>query len=172
MDMKRLFCLLVTLASVTIGFSQSLSDLERNPSFKGITIGAPISKYSNILKFKNSSRGKTAYTITDSKYYSIFNISVDNAVVLEKDGVVNAVLLSKTFRNSNNDLSELKILQALESDLTSKYGGPNVNISDPSRIPAVFGVRWRSRTIYIDIALIDEDKPELQYFLYQKEEDY
>ena len=97
---------------------------------------------------------------------------MDKAVVLEKDGVVDAVLLSKTFTYSNGDLSELKILKALESDLTSKYGSPNVNISDPSRIPAVFGVRWKAQTIFIDIALIDNDKPQLQYFLYKKEEDY
>lgn len=170
--MKRFLCLLTIFTSVTITFSQSLSDLDRNPSFKGITIGAPISNYSSILKYKNTSNGKTAYTITDNKYYSIFNISVDQAVVLEKGGVVNAVLLSKTFHDSNNDLSELNILKALESDLTLKYGGPNVNISDPSRIPAVFGVRWRARNVFIDIALIDSDKPRLEYFLYQVEEDY
>lgn len=170
--MKKLLCIIAIITSVTFAFSQSLSDLERNPSFKGITIGAPISQYSNILKYQNSSSGKTAYTVTDRKYYSIFDISMDKVVVLEKNGVVDAVLLSKTFVYSNNDLSELKILKALESDLTSKYGSPNVNISDPSRTPAVFGVRWRAQTIYIDIALIDNDKPQLQYFLYKKVEDY
>ena len=106
-----------------------MADLERNPSFKGITIGAPISKYSNILKYQGSSSGKTAYTVTDRKYYSIFDISMDKVVVLEKNGVVDAVLLSKTFAYSNNDLSELKILKALESDLTSKYGSPIISSS-------------------------------------------
>ena len=168
---KILFILFTSLLSIE-AFSQSMADLERNPSFKGITIGAPISKYSNILKYQSSSSGKTAYTVTDRKYYSIFDISMDKVVVLEKNGIVDAVLLSKTFVYSNNDLSELKILKALESDLTSKYGSPNVNISDPSRTPAVFGVRWRAQTIYIDIALIDNDKPQLQYFLYKKVEDY
>ena len=170
--MKKILLTLFIFFLAVNTFSQSMAELERYPSFKGITIGEPISKYSSILNYQRSAKGKTVYTIIDKKFYSIFDISMDKAVVLEKDGVVDAVLLSKTFVNSKGDLSELKLLEVLESDLASKYGSPNVNISNLSITPAVFGVRWRTHDIYIDIQLIDNEKPQLQYFLYKKQEDY
>lgn len=62
---KILFTLLVSLLSVGT-YSQSVADLERDPSFKGITIGAPISKYSDILSFSHTSKGKNVYRVKGS----------------------------------------------------------------------------------------------------------
>ena len=54
--------------------AQSLFDLGRAPSFKGIAIGTPISKYSNILNFSHVSKDKDVYSVYDSHYLSIFNV--------------------------------------------------------------------------------------------------
>lgn len=59
---KILFTLLIFLLTAE-AFSQSVTDLERDPSFKGITIGAPISKYSDILSFSHTSQGKMSIVL-------------------------------------------------------------------------------------------------------------
>ena len=54
---KILFIFLISFFAVK-GFSQSVANLERDPSFKGVTIGASIGKYSDILTFSHTSQGK------------------------------------------------------------------------------------------------------------------
>ena len=74
-------------------FSQSVADLERDPSFKGITIGAPISKYSDILKFSHVSKGKNVYKVNNSYYLSVFNVTMQDMLVVENNGRVYAIML-------------------------------------------------------------------------------
>lgn len=171
--MKRLFCLLVTLASVTIGFSQSLSDLDNNPSFKGITIGAPISKYSDILRFLGADKGKNSYDITDQSILSIFNIKMDNGVVLEKNGKVDAILLFKTY---SPGIFNVKELEVLKSSLSFKYGRPNVDLNDFSGTPTVAGVRWQASSTIIDAVYLfygtNQPGSGLRYQLYKRNDDY
>ena len=70
--MKKILSLLVTFLYVTIASSQSIQKLDNNPSFKGITIGAPISKYSEILLFSHVYLGRNIYHVRASNYLSIF----------------------------------------------------------------------------------------------------
>ena len=170
--MRIIVSVFAILTSVTVAFSQSLSDLDKNPSFKGIAIGSPISKYSSILKYRNTSDGMTVYTITDKQYYSLFNITVDNAAVIAKDGVVNAVYLRKSFPESRNDLSELKLLESIAFGLKSKYGGYNVDHTNTSKTPAIFGMGWMARNVMIQIGFIDEEIPILEYTLSKRDDDY
>ena len=119
--MKRL-CLFLCLLTISIvSISQSLNDLDNNPSFKGITLGSPISKYSDILEYDGVNKGKTVYQINDLKYYSIFNIKMERALVFEKDGLVWAIILTK--KNPAGTFSP-KELEALKSSLAFKYGSP------------------------------------------------
>lgn len=93
---KILFTFLISL--LTVGaYSQSVADLERDPSFKGITIGAPISKYSDILSFSHTSKGKNVYRVRESRYLSIFNNRMDDMIVVESNGKVYAIQLTKTY---------------------------------------------------------------------------
>lgn len=98
---KILFTLLIFLLTAE-AFSQSVTDLERDPSFKGITIGAPISKYSDILSFSHTSQGKNVYRVSQSSYLSIFNIRMQDMIVVERDGKVYAIQLTKTYPSDSD----------------------------------------------------------------------
>lgn len=174
--MKRNVCMFLFI-SMTIGcFSQSMADLDSDPSFKGITIGAPISKYSDILKYQKTDNGKSAYIISDSKYLSIFNIKMDKAIVVENAGKVEAIIIAKEYPLDNHGAcvfnpSELEILR---SNLTFKYGKPNVDISDHSGL-SVAGFRWHAETVMLDIAYLFRgtfERAGLRYLLYQRKDDY
>ena len=170
----RIVLFLASLFSVVISNNaQSLSDLDRDPSFKGITIGTPISKYSEFLTYQGTIKGKNAYTITDLQYLSIFNIKMDKGVVLEKNGRVDAILLSKTYSSGMFNVKELEVLQ---SNLEFRYGTPNVSLDDFSETPSVAGVRWQANSNMIDIVYLfygtNQPGSGLRYCLYKRNDDY
>lgn len=171
--MKKLLSLILLLVSVISNYAQSLSDLDRDPTFKGITIGSPISKYSSFLSYQSTSKGKNAYTITDSQYLSIFNIKMDKGIVLEKDGRVDAILLSKTYTSGVFNVNELNVLR---SSLEFRYGTPNVSLDDFSDTPTVAGFRWQAKSNVIDAAYLfygtDQPGSGLRYCLYKRNDDY
>lgn len=172
--MNRLFLFLYLFTAFTLNsFSQSLYDLDREPSFKGITIGEPISKYNNFLKYQGYNKGTNAYTITDTNYLSIFNIKMDKGIVVEKNGRVEAIFLSKTYSPGIFYVKELEVLQ---SSLTDRYGQPNVNLTDFSDTPSVAGVRWQANSIVIDVAYLfygtNQPGSGLRYILYKRNDDY
>ena len=153
--------------------SQSLNDLDRDPSFKGITIGAPISKYSNILKYRNTIKGKNGYDVTDPKYLSIFNIKLDGAIVIEENGQVGSIMLYKSYNTGMFDTRELEVLHY---SLSSRYGSPNVDLTNFSETPAVAGYRWETKSVMLDIAFLfmgtGQPGSGLRYILYQRHDDY
>lgn len=75
--MKNILLLLSFLMSIFTMHSQNIQQLEAKPSFKGITIGMPISEISNKLSFEKSSNGYSIYKVTDAYYYSIFNVTMN-----------------------------------------------------------------------------------------------
>ena len=170
-----------TIISSLTAKSQTINDLDTNPTFKGITIGEPISKHSNILSYKGTRNGINAYNVTNRNYLSIFNIKMDEMVILEKNGRVYAILLNKiqekidgcTVFNADN-------LLVLLSNLISKYGKPNVDLDKKQETldsPMVSGVRWEGHKIVLDIyylfyGTIDSKNPELNYMLYERHDDY
>lgn len=170
-----LFCLMFCLD----GISQSLSNLEQNPSFKGITIGAPISKYNDILSFSHTSNGKNVYRVRDSRYLSIFNVRMQDMIVVESGGKVYAIQLSKTYSPDNSGAMVFNANELLSwySSLRSKYGNNSFSLDDMSGTPSVCGMRWKSTSIVLDIVYLfygtfGEERPKLQYYLYQREDDY
>ena len=169
MNIMRRMLLFVIFVSAGLNlFSQSIADLDRDPSFKGIKIGDPISKYTNILKYKGVRKGKNVYTITDQQYYSIFNVKMQEVVVVESNGKVWAILLSKS---CGQDLFNPKELETLKSSLEFRYNSPNLDLTDSS-VP-VAGYRWQAKNIILDIVyLFPYEGSKLQYFLYQREDDY
>lgn len=160
-------------------FSQSVADLERDPSFKGITIGAPISKYSDILTFSHTSQGKNVYRISQSSYLSIFNIRMQDMIVVEKGGKVYAIQLTKTYPSDSSGATIFNANELLSwySSLRSKYGNNSFSLDDMSGTPSVCGMRWKATSVVLDIVYLfygtfGDEKPKLQYYLYQREDDY
>lgn len=179
--MKRTFLSITLLILVfTLKcFSQSLADLERDPSFKGITIGAPISKYSDILSFSHVTKGKNVYKVYDSHYLSIFNVSMQEMLVVENNGRVYGIFLSKTMAPDNNgyNIFNPNVLLSWYSNLRSRYGNNSFSLDDMSGTPSVCGMRWKASNVVLDIVYLfygtaGDERPQLQYSLYQREDDY
>ncbi len=176
--MKKILLFLFSFVALC-GFSQSLADLERDPSFKGITIGAPISKYSDILSFSHTSKGKNVYRVTQSRYLSIFNVSMQDMIVVESGGKVYAIQLSKTYPADYSGATVFNANDLLSwySSLRSKYGNNSYSLDDMTGTPSVCGMRWKGTSVVLDIVYLfygtfGDEKPKLQYYLYQREDDY
>lgn len=177
--MKKFLFVFCIFIFATECFSQSIADLEQDPSFKGITIGAPISKYSDILAFSHTSQGKNVYRVTQSSYLSIFNIRMQDMVVVERNGKVYAIQLSKTYPPDYSGASVFNAKELLSwySSLRSKYGNNSFSLDDMSGTPSVCGMRWKATSVVLDIVYLfygtfEDEKPKLQYYLYQREDDY
>ena len=177
--MKKILLVFLVSFLVTKVFSQSVADLEQDPSFKGITIGAPISKYSDILTFSHTSEGKNVYRVRESSYLSIFNIRMDDMIVVERDGKVNAIQLTKTYPAGSygSNVFNANELLSWYSSLRSKYGNNSFSLDDMSEIPTISGMRWKATSVVLDIVYLfygtlAAEKPKLQYRLYQREDDY
>lgn len=175
---KILFAFLISFLTVEC-FSQSVADLERDPSFKGITIGAPISKYSDILTFSHTSQAGNVYRVSQSSYLSIFNIKMQEMSVVEKDGKVYTIFLKKNYPSDSSGATVFNAneLLSLYSNLRSKYGNNSFSLDDMSGTPSVCGMRWKATSVVLDIVYLfygtfGEEKPRLSYMLYQREDDY
>lgn len=159
--------------------AQSINDLERDPSFKGITIGAPISKYSNILRFSHVANGKNVYKVTDGYYLSIFNVRMQDMIVVESGGKVYAIFLSKTMSPDSDgyNIFDPKVILSWYSSLRSKYGNNSYSLDDMSSTPSVCGMRWKANSVVLDIVYlfygtVGSERPQLKYSLYQRVDDY
>lgn len=175
---KILFIFLISFFAVK-GFSQSVANLERDPSFKGVTIGASIGKYSDILTFSHTSQGKNIYRVNQSSYLSIFNIKMQDMIVVEKDGKVYAVQLTKTYPSDSSGATVFNANELLSwySNLRTIYGNNSFSLDDMSGTPSVCGMRWKATSVVLDIVYLlygtfGNEKPKLQYCLYQREDDY
>ena len=177
--MKRVITVLLFAVSTIVVVAQSISDLEQDPSFKGITIGAPISKYSDILIFSHTSKTGNVYRVIQNSYLSIFNIRMQDMLVVEKGGKVYSIFLKKTYLpdSSGATVFSANELLSLYSNLRSKYGNNSFSLDDMSGTPSVCGMRWKASSVVLDIVYLfygtyGDEKPRLSYMLYQNEEDY
>lgn len=176
--MKRIICVFLLSSAILLSFSQSLNDLDRDPSFKGITIGAPISKYSNILNFSHVYQGKNVYKVKDDYYLSIFNVKMQEMVVVESNGKVYGIYLSKTMSQGDRyNTFNPNVILSWYSNLRSRYGNNSASLDDMSGTPSVCGMRWRANSVVLDIVYlfygtVSDEKPKLQYSLYKREDDY
>lgn len=177
--MKRFKCLFILILMAVNVYPQSLEDLEHDPSFKGITIGAPISKYSDILTFSHTSQGRNVYRVTQNSYLSIFNIRMEEMRVMENRGKVYAISLTKSYPADSSGAMIFNTNELLSwySNLRSKYGNNSISLDDMTGTPTVCGMRWKATSVILDIVYlfygtVGNERPQLKYFLYQREDDY
>ncbi len=177
--MKKLLFISVGFCVAMLTEAQSLNDLDRDPSFKGITIGAPISKYSHILNFSHVSKGKNVYRVYDSHYLSIFNVTMQEMIVVESNGKVNGIYLTKSMSpdGSGYNIFNPNILLSWFSNLKSRYGINNITLDNLTGDPSVCGQRWKTSKIVLDIVYLfygtsSSERPKLLYSLYEREDDY
>ncbi|MBQ2882416.1 MAG: hypothetical protein IJE43_01375, partial [Alphaproteobacteria bacterium] len=64
--LRKIFMLLFMQVSILTVCAQSVRKLETNPSFKGISIGMPISSIVDKLTYERTVNGFTLYTTTNS----------------------------------------------------------------------------------------------------------
>lgn len=146
--MKRIFILLVMSLSAYITFAQDIQHLEEAPSFKGITIGMPISNISNKMTFERVVNGYSIYKLTERSYYSVFNIPMNYVRIIELNGKVHAIEAMKIVKATKEhatvfDSKELDIIQA---GLTRQYGKPKYALDEENSKYVRVGVQWISNT--------------------------
>ena len=143
--MKRILFVIFCALMVFGAQAQGLRNLETNPTFKGITVGMPVSKYMSILRFVKNVGGKTVYTVTDPSYSSVFGIRMDYCNVVSSNGKVYCILAVKDVRDKNTMFTSTE-LDAIQSGLERHYGRPTHSVYDGEH----FGVQWISSTKKID----------------------
>ena len=116
--MKKILLFFILLVSSFYVYPQNIQQLENKPSFKGITIGMPISEILNKLKIEKSSNGYSIYKVTDSYYYSVFNVTMDYVRVIGLNGKVHAIEAIKMVKATKEhatvfDAKDLDIIQAV-----------------------------------------------------------
>ncbi|WP_300704546.1 hypothetical protein [Bacteroides sp.] len=146
--MKKTILFFVFLMSVFIVYAQGIQQLEAKPSFKGITIGMPISEISNKLSFENSSNGYSIYKVTDTYYHSVFNVTMNYVRVIGLNGKVHAIEAMKLVKATNEkatvfDATELDIIQA---GLTRLYGKPQYGLNENNAKYNRVGAQWISKS--------------------------
>ena len=132
--MKKMILLFVCLVGVFSIHAQDIQQLETKPSFKGITIGMPISEISSKLSFEKSSNG-----------YSIY---MNYVRVIGLNGKVHAIEAMKQVSATREhatvfDATELDIIQA---GLTRLYGEPKYALNDSNSQYNRIGVQWITKS--------------------------
>ena len=152
---KRIFTLLLLILGVVTVYSQNIERLESEPTFKGITIGMPINSIANKLSFNSVVNGNTMYNLTDSQYYSVFGVSMNQARVVVRNGKVYMILLVKTVQGSesNPTVFDASELQIIENGLKGRFGNPTQGIYKTGEVYTT-GSQWNSKTkavgVYMD----------------------
>lgn len=136
------------LSSVCTVYAQNIQQLENKPSFKGITIGMPISELTGKLSFEKSTNGFSIYKVTDNNYYSVFNISMNYVRVIALNGKVHAIEAIKMVKATDEkatvfDATELDVIQA---GLTRLYGEPKYALNENNSQYNRIGVQWISQS--------------------------
>lgn len=146
--MKKIVSFFMLLMSVCAIYAQNIQQLENKPSFKGITIGMPISELSKKLSFEKINNGYSIYKVTDNYYYSVFNISMNYVRVIALNGKVHAVEAIKMVKATDEkatvfDATELNVIQA---GLTRLYGEPKYALNENNSQYNRIGVQWLSQS--------------------------
>ena len=145
--MKRLISLLAVMVYITICYAQSLQKLEENPSFKGITIGMPISETSNKLLFEKKVNGYSVYKVTDTYYYSVFNVRMNYVRVVALNGKVHALEAMKIVKaEKQGTIFDAKELDVIQAGLTRLYGEPKYGLNENNSKFVRVGVQWVAQT--------------------------
>lgn len=146
--MTKRFVWLLLLQLVVMGLrAQSLQDLENNPSFKGFVVGAPIGEFDTKLSYEKSYNGYHIYRIKDSYCYSVFNVRMNQARVITRNGKIYAIELIKQVKGSqsNPTVFDTNELEIIESGLKEKYGNPTHGLTEQGEVVRT-GTQWNSAT--------------------------
>ena len=146
--LRKIFMLLFMQVGILTICAQSVRKLETNPSFKGISIGMPISSIANKLTYERSVNGFTLYKTTNSYYCSVFNIKMDYVRVAVKDGKVHTVEAIRMVKDTEDtptifNADELEIIKA---GLTSQYGEPTHGLREDTNQYNRFGYQWQAQS--------------------------
>lgn len=146
--MKKIVLIFLLLLFGIMSFAQGLQELERNPSFKGITIGMSISEISNKLRYEKTVNGYSIYKVIDTNYYSVFNVRLNYVRVVALSGIVHAIEAMKIVKATKEqatvfDPAELDIIQA---GLTRLYGEPKYALNEENSKFVRLGAQWISKT--------------------------
>lgn len=146
--LRKIFILLFLQMSVCTMYAQSVQRLESNPSFKGISIGMPISSIADKLTYERSVNGFTLYKTTSAYYCSVFNIKMDYVGIVAKDGKVHAIEATKIVKatESNPTIFDADELEAIKAGLVSQYGEPTHGLRKDTNEYNRFGYQWQANT--------------------------
>ena len=145
--MKKVVWILLMQFVVVGVMAQSLQDLENNPTFKGITIGMPVSELGSKVRYVTSDNGFNVYLITDSYYLSVFNVKMTKARVLARNGKVYGIEVVKEIKAPKDELIVFSTdeIDIIESGLKEKYGNPTHGLTEQGEVVRT-GTQWNSAT--------------------------
>lgn len=146
--LRKIFILLFLQMGVCAMYAQSVQRLETNPSFKGISIGMPISSIADKLTYERSVNGFTLYKTTSAHYCSVFTIKMDYVRVASKDGKVHTVEAIRLVKGSENNPTVFNAdeLEAIKAGLISQYGEPTHGLRKDTNEYNRFGYQWQANS--------------------------
>lgn len=129
-------------------YAQNVQRLETNPSFKGISIGMPISSIIDKLTYERTVNGFTLYTTTNSYYCSVFNIKMDYVRVAVKNGKVHTVEAIRMVKatEENPTIFNADELETIKAGLVSQYGEPTHGLRNDTSKYSRFGFQWQAES--------------------------
>lgn len=140
--------LLFMQVSILTVCAQSVRKLETNPSFKGISIGMPISSIVDKLTYERTVDEFTLYTTTNSYYCSVFNIKMDYVRVAVKNGKVHTVEAIRMVKatEDNPTIFNADELETIKARLVSQYGEPTHGLRNDTSQYNRFGYQWQANS--------------------------
>ncbi len=146
--LKKIFILLLLQVGIYNMYAQNVQRLETNPSFKGISIGTPISSIVDKLTYERTVNGFTLYTTTNSYYCSVFNIKMDYVRVAVKNGKVHTVEAIRMVKatEDNPTIFNADELETIKAGLVSQYGEPTHGLRNDTNQYNRFGYQWQANS--------------------------
>lgn len=146
--LKKIFILLLLQMGVYSMYAQSVQKLETNPSFKGISIGMPISSIADELTYDRTVNGFTLYKTKSANYCSVFNVKMDFVGIVVKEGKVHAIEAIKIVKAtaSNPTIFNADELDVIKAGLTSQYGEPTHGLRKDTNEYNRFGYQWQANS--------------------------
>ena len=146
--LRKIFILLLLQVGIYNMYAQSVQKLETNPSFKGISIGMPISSIADELTYERTVNGFALYKTTNAYYCSVFNVKMDYVGVVVKDGKVHAIEAVKIVKATTNNPTVFNAdeLDVIKAGLTSQYGEPTHGLRKDTDEYNRFGYQWQANS--------------------------
>lgn len=101
-------------------------------SFKGITIGVPISEISSKLGFEKNSNSCSVYKVTDNCYYSVSDVTMNYARVIGLNGKAHAAgaMRQVSATREHATVFDATGLDTIQAGSIRPYGEPRYVLND------------------------------------------